>query len=95
VPPLGDREADALTGCARELARAELGAKAGVAAQGSRGLGEHADELGDGTAGRLNALDEGSASIRGGELVVDVEATYVCLYGHFLDPPFTEGLLYF
>jgi hypothetical protein len=26
---------------------------------------------------------------------VDVEATDVCLYGHFLNPPFTKGLLYF
>src|SRR4051794_12200773 len=84
IAPLGDRESDALAGRTGELGRAELGAKARIAAQGGGGLREHADELGDGTASRLNALDQGGASIRGGELVVDVEATDVCLYGHFL-----------
>ena len=59
-------------------------------------LGEHADELGDRPARRLDALDQRSSGVRCGQLVMDMEAAYVCL-----DCPlsqyrrFTSSLLYF
>src|SRR5262245_40688128 len=94
--PFCDRQPDALARRARQLARAQLGAQTRVAAESRGGLGENADELGDGTPGRLDALDQGGASIRRRELVVDVEAAYVCLYRHSSRlPPFTGALLYF
>ena len=96
VAPLGDGEADPLAGRPRQLARAKLGAQARVAAQGGGGLGEDAEELGDGAAGRLDALDQGSAAVRCGQLVVDVEAADVCLDCHFSRyRRFTRALLYF
>src|SRR5512134_2965222 len=72
VPPLPDRDPDALPRGAGEVAGAKLGAQAGVGAERGGGLGEHAEELGDDAAGGLDALDQGSAPLRRGELVVDV-----------------------
>ena len=44
--------------------------------------GEDADQLGDGAAGRGDALQEPLAAGRRGQLVVDVEAGVIGLYGH-------------
>ena len=57
VPPLGDREADPLARRAETVAQARSQPRIGAEGEG---LGEDADELGDGAAGRLDALEQGA-----------------------------------
>jgi hypothetical protein len=74
----------------------QLVAEARVGAERCWRLGEDAEELGDGTAGGLDALDQGSAAVRCGELVVDVEAADFGLDCHLAALSAVTGtLLYF
>ena len=91
---LGDRQGDPLAGRLRQDAAAQLGAHPGVGAQHGRSAGEDADELGHGTAGRLDALDQGSTLVGGRQLVVDLESAYCRFYSH-LHPAFGSDLTEF
>ena len=71
---LGDRQRDPLAGRLRQNAAAQLRAHPRVGAKHGRGAGEHADELGDRAAGRLDALDQRSALFGRRQLVVDLES---------------------
>ena len=78
---LGDREGDPLAGRLGEDAAAELGAHTGIGTQHGRGAGEDADELGDRAAGGLDGLDERSALVGCGQLIVDLESANCGFYG--------------
>jgi hypothetical protein len=84
VAALRHGEADSLARRPRELALAQLGPQSRVGTQRRGGLGQDAEELRDGPTARLNALDQGSASVGSGELVMDVEAAYVGLDRHLV-----------
>src|SRR5262249_43690740 len=86
VTMLGDGERDALPGRARQDAAAKLRAHPRVGPEHRGGAGEHADELGDRASSRLDALEQGSALVRGRQLVVDVESAYCCFDCHLASP---------
>src|SRR6201999_4456241 len=77
---LGDGQGDPLAGRLGEDPSAQLGAHAGVGAEDGRGAGEHADELGDRTAGRLDGLDQRGALVGRRQLIVDLESAYCRFY---------------
>src|SRR5690242_10149351 len=77
---LGDSQGDPLAGRLGEDAAAQLGAHAGIGTEDGRGAGEDADELGDRAAGRLDGLDERSALVGRGQLIVDLESAYCRFY---------------
>jgi hypothetical protein len=81
---LGDRERHALLGLERKGALAELGAQASVGAEHGGGARQDAEEVRELGAAREGALQDREASLRGRELVVDVEPALLRLLRHGL-----------
>src|SRR3954452_11339130 len=76
VVVLGDRQRDPLERRQRERAVAQLRAEPRVRPQRGRRAGEHAEEVRELAAGGERPAKDGDGALRGGELVVDVEATH-------------------
>src|SRR3954454_3172450 len=76
VVVLGDRQRDPLERRQRERAVAKLRAEPRVGAQRRGRAGEHAEEVRELAAGGERPAKHGDGALRGGELVVDVEATH-------------------
>ncbi len=89
------RPPDPLARRPRQPARAKLGAQARVVAEGG-GDSARTPRNFETAPGGLDALDQGSTAVRCGELIVDMEAAYVCLDCHLSQyRRFTSSLLYF
>src|SRR4051794_31947787 len=76
VVVLGHGERDALERRQGERAVAQLRAEARVGAEGRGGAGEHAEEVRQLPAGGERTAQNGDGALRGGELIVDMEATH-------------------